>query len=340
VGVGRAVIADPSNQPDGMGNPDHPRPEPAPVGVATTGPTTAATGVESAIAAPPEFDAPTSPAPAPPAALRRSSQFERVVPEGGTWAVIIGINDYPGTRGDLGSAVNDANDVNEALRQAGVEGAHRLLIRDGQATQGVVLAAADWLVAHAGPDAVAVFFYAGHVRKVGGSTEAIVAADGRTVTDADLAQRFARLRAKQAWFAMASCYGAGFTELLGPGRVLTGAAAADQLAYENSGFGRSYMVQYMVREAWLERRAGPTVQAAFDYAKHAAVRDGHGGREPVQLQRGNDSLDLRPNRAANPAPAKPASPPTPPPAQGGGTGQPATPPDQCESLTLGVVSCG
>lgn len=303
-------------------------------------PPSSAAGTESVIAPPPEFELPTSPPPPPPAPLRRSSQFDGVTPEPGTWAVIIGINDYPGTKGDLASAVNDANDVNEALRQAGVEGSHRLVIRDQQATQGVVLAAADWLVAHAGPDAVAVFFYAGHVRKVSGSTEAIVAADGRIVTDADLARHLAPLKAKQAWIAMAACYGAGFTEALGPGRVLTGAAPADQLAYENSTFGRSYMVQYMVREAWLDKRAGPTVQAAFAYAAQAAARDGHRGREPVQVQQGSEPLDLRPRRPA-PSPGRPPGAPPGPGGSGAGAGSTPTtaPPDECESLTLGVVSC-
>ena len=76
----------------------------------------------------------------------------------------------------------------------------------------------------------------------------------------ELGERLGHLRAGRAWIAIAACYGAGFTEVLAPGRILTGASAADALAYESSQYGRSYMVQYMVREAMIERRAPDSVR--------------------------------------------------------------------------------
>jgi hypothetical protein len=304
---------------------------------------------DTAIEPPPDsFDGPAESA-APPADLAGSG---RVVPSGGTWAVMIGINNYPGSRHDLRSAVADANDVNEALGRMGVPGDHRLLVRDGQASASVVGRAADWLVAHAGPDAVAVFFYAGHVRKLSSGTEAIVAADGGVVTDAQLASRLRPLQARRAWIGLASCYGGGFTELLGPGRVLSAAAGANSLAYENASFGRSYMVQFMVREAMIENRAPGSVQDSFNYAR-AEISRQYPGREPVEIDQVGAPLSLRP-AAAGPAPApqaKPASgsaasqPSSPPPPQqpppqspppGGGSGGAAS---NCKVLTLGVVKC-
>ncbi|MEO7837292.1 MAG: hypothetical protein ABIS21_06585, partial [Acidimicrobiales bacterium] len=154
----------------------------------------------------------------------------------------------------------------------------------------------------------------GHVRKLASTTEAIVAADGGEIADRELGDRLAPLQARRAWIAMVACYGAGFTEVLAPGRVLTGAAPADALAYETSLFGRSYMVQYMVREALIERRAGSTVQGAFAYARAELARE-HPGRQPVQIDAGTALLDLRPG--ANPVPA-PAGGPVAPPAPGAG----------------------
>ena len=284
---------------------------------------------EVVIAPPPEhFDGPApAPAPAPPA-LRRPSA---AAPSGGVWAVMIGIDDYPGTRSDLRSAVNDVNDVNEALARFGVPGDHRLLIRNGQATAGVILAAADWLVANAGEDAIAVFAYAGHVRNVSSETQAMVGADGRAVTDAQLAQRLAGLQARQTWVALAACYSGGFTEVLRDGVDLVAAAPKGMLAYENAAYGRSYLVQFMVREAMIQGKAPGSVQAAFEYAR-AEIDRRHPGRVPVQFDRSGGAIDLR-QPGSSPTPA-----PTPPP-PGGSSPPSSTPPsDGCTQVLL-VKSC-
>ena len=317
--------------------------------VAPLPPATPAAG-EFAVAPPPEtFDEPAAPAPPPPPALR-SSQFAGVQPAGGTWAVMIGINDYPGTRYDLHSAVSDALDVNEALARMGVPGNNRLLIRDGQATAGTIRAAADWLRAHAGPDAVAVFFYAGHVRKVGGNTEAIVGADGRLVSDAEIATILEDMQANRAWIGIAACYGGGFTEVLKPGRVLTAAASANEVAYENEQLGRSYLVEYMVRRAMIQNRASSSVEAAFAWARAELARD-YPNRVPVQFDDDPAELDLRPPKPpAAPAPSgsggtggsgesggSGGSPPPPPPPNA--TPPPPDPDDDCAALTLGTVEC-
>lgn len=309
---------------------------------------------DAVIAPPPEaFGEPPPPAPPPPPALRE--RFRNVVPEGGTWAVLIGINDYPGSGHDLRSAVNDVGDVDEALARMGVPGSRRLLIRDGQATADVIRTAAEWLVAHAAPDATAVFFYAGHVRKVG-SSEAIVASDGRVVLDRELGEQMSRLRAHKAWFGIAACYGGGFTELMGPGRILTAAAAANRLAYENLDFGRSYMVEYMIRRGWLGQQAGMTVEEAFEYARRE-LSASYPDRVPVQIDRVDGLLDLRPQVGTMTNPPVPSDPPpsapppsSPPPSGGdggsGGGGDSGGSPDDdgdddsCSTLTVGVVKCG
>lgn len=322
----------------------------APTTTAAPEPPTGPSPGDVAIAPAPErFDGPP-PAPKPPPRQLAS----RVSPGPGTWAVIVGINDYPGTSHDLRSAVADADDVNTALAAMGVPADHRLVLKDGQVTRKVLRSAAQWLADRAGPDAVAVFAFAGHVRKVGKTTEAMVAADGGTVTDAELAGALRGLQARRTWVVMAACYGGGFTELLRPGVVLTGAAAADKEAYENLSFGRSYLVQYMVREAMIEGRAGDTVQSAFEYARDAISR-AYPQREPVQFDQAGGPVDLRPPGAPRPATAPTTAPPTTtttaPPSKGGGTGQSggggsttttttAAPTDACPRLRVpNIVKC-
>ena len=294
--------------------PDPPLPEPVPAPPA---------GDEVAVAPPPDFgEAPARPA--PPREPR--SSFEGVVPAGGTWAVVVGANDYPGSEFDLGSAVADAGDVDDALARFGVPADHRLVLRDRQASAAGVAGAVDWLVAHAGPDAVAVLFFAGHVRKLGPTTEALVGTDGGLLPDGELATRLGRLQARRMWIGIAGCYGGGFTELLAPGRVLTAAAGADDLAYENARLGRSYLVEYMVRRGMIQNLAGATVQAAFLFAQSEITRD-FPSRIPVMVDLLGAGLDLRPGAAAlvGAAPvAPPASPASPAPAP-----PPTSPPRTC-----------
>lgn len=305
--------------------------------------------LEQVIAPPPDrFDGPPAPKAPPPARLFAPPSGTGA---GGTWAVMIGINDYPGTKSDLRAAVNDATDVNEALARLGVPGENRLLIRDGQATAEVIRAAVNWLNERAGPDSTAVFFYAGHVRKVSEGREAMVGSDGQTVTDADLAARLRNLRAGRAWIGIAACYGGGFDEVLQPGRILTGASGANSLAYENGGFQRSYMVQYMIREALIEGRAGSTtIEGAFAYAQAALARD-YPNRQPVQFDHAPGELELRQPGAQAPPPPPP--PPSQPPPSDGGSGssggsgggsggqEPGKEPEenQCE-WSFGIVTCG
>lgn len=253
--------------------------------------------------APARFEGEAPKAVAPPARINNSS----VSAQGnrsGTWAVVIGINDYPGTADDLGSAVNDANDVAQALSNFGVDSEHLVVLRDGQVNSHTLLESVKWLAANAGPDAVAVFFYAGHVRKTANGNEEIVTSNGSSVSDHQLASALSRVAANRSWVGIAACYGGGFTEVLRPGRVLTAAASANSLAYENSEIGRSYMVEYMVHQAMLSNRASATVQTAFNYAVDRISRE-KPGREPVQFDEGNGALDLRTPNAPPAGPAQP-----------------------------------
>jgi hypothetical protein len=224
-------------------------------------------------------------APAPPA------------PQDGVWAVIIGIDDYPGRSADLEYAVADADAIDLALGGFGVSSDRRLVLRDGQATRSRVLDAIAWLVERAGPESTAVVFFAGHVRHLGGETQAMITAEGATITDYELAVRLGALAAEHTWIVMAACYGGGFTEVLAPGRVLTAAADSRSLAYENREIGGSYLVHHMVREGWLQGLAGPSVQEAFAYADGAlaasrpdrrGVQFDHAG-EPIRF----GSVDVR-----------------------------------------------
>lgn len=257
----------------------------------------------------------------------------------GTWAVVMGVNDYPGTDDDLHYAVNDATEMVKALNVEGVDSQHILFLHDGQVTPNVVHSAVDWLNSHAGPDAVGVFFYAGHVLKRSGTnSEALVTSDGGRVWDVDLARWLKPLPARRAWIALATCYSGGFDEVLAPGRVLTAAAGPDDVAYESSRFQRSYLGEYLLHRAIVGGAANASVQDAFEWAKAEIARD-YPDRQPYELDAGNGPLILHPpgfspqsapaqssppqpsnNNGAAPPAAPPSADPAPPPSGDGGNG--------------------
>jgi hypothetical protein len=308
----------------------------SPTELAASGALAAAPAPDVAITPPPPSAFAATGNHAPVAAHPEPTRYPDVVPSGGTWALLIGINDYPGVQYDLRSAVNDAQDVDEALRRAGVTADRRMLLRDGDATSGKIRGGLDWLTAHAGSDATIVLFYAGHVQKLGERTEALVGSDGGAVVDTEVAELLDRSSAPRAWIGIAGCYGAGFDEVVRPGRILTAAAPAGSLAYESSSFGRSYLVEYMVHRAMLGEGI-TTVEGAFARAVDQ-LRAEHPDRVPVQDDDLDGDLDLRAaagggGGGSGPSPSTTTPPPAPP---------SSTPPPQdgCSRLTVGVARCG
>lgn len=223
----------------------------------------------------------------------------RAEPAGkGVWAVIVGIDDYPGERYDLGAGIADARDVDAALAHHGVPESQRTLLLGDDADGASLRAALDWLVAHAGPESTAVVFYSGHVREVSGDPdgdgeaidEVLFLSDGTEVLDGELAATLDDLAARRTWLAIAGCFGGGFDDAVGPGDLLTAAAPEGELAYENDDLGRSYLVEYVVRRPLLEGDAA-SVQEAFARGS-AQLRRDHPDRLPVVLDRLGEPLRL------------------------------------------------
>ncbi len=309
----------------------------------------AASVVTSPSVTPPSASAVERPIVAPPAFPRTRATSPRATrtnyasgpKDGGVWAVIVGIDDYPGDDADLRAAVADARDVDSALAAYGVPANHRLVLMDQQATGDNIRGALAWMASRASADSTAVFFYSGHVRQVAGDPdrdgevidEAIVGSDGDNVFDGQVADLLRGIDARSAWIGIAACYGAGFDDALAPGRILTAAAGENDVAYENSSLGHSYMVEYMVRRAMLQGKAPASVQDAFAWARAQIARD-YPNRQPAILDRSRGPVVLGrpttptpekkpsaqpPPEPKDPQPAPSAPPPTAPEPQPGGS---------------------
>ena len=306
--------------------------------------------VERPIVAPPTFPRTRTTAP-----RATRTNYASGPKDSGVWAVIVGIDDYPGADADLRAAVADARDVDSALAAYGVPASHRLVLLDKQATGDNIRGALAWMVSRASADSTVVFFYSGHVRQVAGDAdrdgevidEALVAADGDNVFDGQVADLLQGIEARAAWIGIAACYGAGFDDALAPGRILTAAAGENDVAYENSSLGHSYMVEYMVRRAMLQGRAPASVQESFAWARAQIARD-YPNRQPAILDRSRGPVVLgqptTPTPAAPDGKHSPQPPPQPEEPQPGPSAPPPTAPEPQPGGTacaqvLGVSVC-
>lgn len=149
--------------------------------------------------------APSGPAP-------RGRQAQRV------FALMVGISDYGGTANNLAYTAEDATNMANALRQAGVLSPQSVTLTEAQATVGAVRQAFARIAAEAGPDDVFLFFFSGHgsqtqgqvsATEMDGRTETIVLRDGQ-LTDADMAGLFQQVRAGVSILALDSCFSGGF----------------------------------------------------------------------------------------------------------------------------------
>ncbi len=301
-------------------------------------PPTSAQTFDRPIVAPPTFPRTRSTAP-------RSTRtaYSPGPKDSGVWAVVVGIDDYPGADADLKAAVADARDVDSALAAYGVPASHRLVLLDKQATADNIRGALAWLVGRASPDSTVAFFYSGHVRQVAGDPdrdgeavdEALVAADGDNVYDGQVAGLLQGLEARSTWLGIAACYGAGFDDALANGRILTAAAGENDVAYENSSLGHSYMVEYMVRRAMLQGKAPSSVQESFAWARAQIARD-YPNRQPAIIDRSRGPIVLGRPTAATPD-RKPAA--QPPPETKEPQPDPAAPPPTAPEPKPGGPAC-
>ena len=315
----------------------------APLVAPVATPTTTASPGERPIVAPAAFPRPRT---APARATR--TNYASGPKDGGVWAVIVGVDDYPGDDADLRAAVADARDVDSALAAYGVPTSHRLLLLDQQATADNIRGALAWMADRASADSTIVFFYSGHVRQMAGDPdrdgevidEAIVGADGDNVHDGQVADLLRGTDARSGWIGIAACYGAGFDDVLAPGRILTAAAGENDIAYENSSLGHSYMVEYMVRRAMLQGQAPGSVQEAFAWARAQIARD-YPNRQPTLLDRSRGPVVLGRATAAPPAtaPERKPAPSPPPPERKEPQPTPAAPPPTAPEPQPGGQAC-
>ncbi len=218
------------------------------------------------------------------------------------YAIIIGINDYPGTSSDLSYAVNDAEEVAYMLEHTyGFPHDNIVILADPtdptdpvehKGSRNQIYDTVNNLRVQSDPIDELVFYYSGHGAK-GKADDGdrssvdqciVVHNDANTqfeyIWDGELKTLFEGFPADRIVFGFDSCLSGGMVVLKAAGRVVNMACSASGLSYEGSwGGGNGQFTYYFAIEGMQERKADwttdgdtlVTVEEAFDYAKAKCV---------------------------------------------------------------------
>lgn len=214
------------------------------------------------------------------------------------WAVLIGINDHYGrTRDNVGSR-QDAEDLYQHLIHLGWRSDHIVLLTDRTATRERIEQSIAWLARKTDSGSVGVFHYSGHTKQWHGwdpdrdgevPDEALWPADNDHMTDRELTDRLAQVRAGRLWIDVGACEAAGYADpgMLQEGRILTFSSQESEKSYEDPSVSNSVWGYYLVErgmrtgEADTDGDGDVTVQEAFHFAApRAAQRTANGSNGP------------------------------------------------------------
>jgi len=137
-------------------------------------------------------------------------------------ALLVGVSDYGGRTSDLPNTDDDARQLFDRLREAGLLHPASALLTNEQATTKAVADSFARAAAQAGPNDLFLFFFSGHgdqvdvrpsAAELDGRSETIELYDA-AMTDAQLAPLFAGIRSRMAMVVIDACYAGGFRNLI------------------------------------------------------------------------------------------------------------------------------
>jgi len=211
--------------------------------------------------------------------------------QGEKYAVVIGINDYPGTGSDLQYTVADADEMSYVLTTTyGFSAGNVHELTNTNATKTAIYEAIADIKTSAKLGDEVVFFFSGHGAKgkaddgdKNNVDQAIVVQEVVQGTlqfafiwDGELVQWFRGFPTNRIVFVFDSCLSGGMSVLKAPGRVVCMASTINSMSLEGTawGGGHGQFTYYFAEEGMQMAKADVrpndsqvTVEEAFDYAK-------------------------------------------------------------------------
>ena len=201
-------------------------------------------------------------------------------------ALVVGVSKHSGrTKGTVGGA-GDAAVTAEALRRAGFQQSHVMVLVDGAATAANIRRGLQWLRDNSTDRTFSFFHYSGHVIQRGGDRdrdgealdEYLMPYDARNlISDRELAQQLAGVRG-WLWADIAGCEAAGFDEagLASPRRLVTASSQESEKSFERPDWRMSVYTGLLIDHGMLrgqadaDRNGRVSIQEAFAFAARAA----------------------------------------------------------------------
>ena len=149
------------------------------------------------------------------------------------YAILVGINDYPGVELDLPYSINEITSFkNTLLLGTNWEQSNIKVLTDTNATASNIIQKIRWLDEQENENDISIFYYAGHGGKTN-TNEYLITYDS-LLSDVELAQELDKLEGKVV-VILDSCYSGGFIEELeNRNRVILAACAKNGIAFQDS----------------------------------------------------------------------------------------------------------
>jgi len=207
---------------------------------------------------------------------------------GAKYAVVVGINDYPGSSSDLQYTVADADEMSYVLTSIyGFSAGNVHELTDTAATKTAIHNAINTIKGMANSGDEVVFFFSGHGAKgkandgdTNNVDQAIVVQENGQfayIWDGELVQWFNGFPTNRIIFVFDSCLAGGMAVLnTPPGRVVCMGSTINSMSLEGAqwGGGHGQFTYYFAEEGMQMAKADVrahdskvTVEEAFDYAK-------------------------------------------------------------------------
>jgi caspase domain-containing protein len=250
------------------------------------------------------------------------------------WAVLVGIDVYPGKIVDNVGSQGDVSDLRTLLIGNGFPADHILTITEKNATAANIRAGMRFLVDHATDNSLSVFHYSGHIKQLSGDKdrdgevldEYLWPYDSKFIADAELSGTLKQVRG-WTWIDIAGCEGAGLADGVTEfNRVFTAASQESEKAYEHPQWHNSVFTGLLVDFGGLHGQADRnqdgrfSIQESFNFAAaHAPAvtrNQKRGAQHPFMAGGDGTEWYLDAPQPVAPPPPKQSSPP--PPSGGGG----------------------
>ena len=160
------------------------------------------------------------------------------------WAILIGINDYPGTQADLPWSVNEINSFKETLLHGGNwKEEHIKTLTDNKATKTNILNATNWLDSQEDSNDVSIFYFAGHGSS--SSENQYLNFYDSTFSDEELKEELDKLEGRLI-VILDSCFSGGFIEeLKDKTRVILTACGKQNKTYQDSNLKSGFFGYFL-----------------------------------------------------------------------------------------------